>query len=200
MAGEPSISFRTAPTTRPAAAVGAIVWWQWLVLGACFAIGHGVAQRLIDFRPDEAPGGFQNFGVKPFPGESLEALKRRHPAQSGSLLADFDELERQKRNQQEKAAFDQRRNELEQSQRDEEERLRREAEAVRLDALDGEPAPQERGEPAAESGFDSRPEPRSEPPPVVQEVPPPPARPAEPAPSLPPLPQAPPAPSPAARP
>lgn len=171
-------------------------WRQWLALGACFALGHGVAQRLIEFRPDEGPGGFQNFGVKPFPGQSLEALRRRQSGPATSLLVDFEELERQKRNQQEKEEFEQRRSELEQSQRDEEERLRREAEQVRLDALDRGPAEPEAAEPPSER----RAERRSDPVPPVQDFAPAAPLPADPPSSLPPLPEAPPAPSPAGRP
>lgn len=178
---------------RPAAASSpGFTWRHWLALGACFAVGHGVAQRLIDFRPDEAPGGFQNFGVKPFPGQSLEALRRRHPGQAASLLVDFEELERQKRSQKEKAEFDQRRSELEQSQRDEEERLRREAEQVRLDALDRVP-----GEPDAPQPQADR---QAEPSPAAGDFAPTAPLPAESVPALPPLPEAPPAPSPAGRP
>jgi hypothetical protein len=178
---------------RPAATrTSGWTWWQWLALGACFAVGHGVAQRLIDFRPDEAPGGFQNFGVKPFPGQSLEALRRRQAGQRASLLVDFEELERQKRSQKEKAEFEQRRSELEQSQRDEEERLRREAEQVRLDALDRPPVEPEPSQPQAEG--------RPEPPGAGADLTPAAPLPAETVPALPPLPEAPPAPSPAGRP
>jgi len=161
-------------------------WWGWLVLGGLFALGHGIALRLIDLRPNEGPAGFQNFGVKPFPGQSLESLRRRDRSQPGSLLVDFEAIEREKRSRQEQAEFQQRRTALEDSQRQEQERLQREAEQLRLDALDRVPA-----EPAA-------PEPQPEPPAAAPE--PAPAAPADTLPSLPPLPEAPPAPNPAGRP
>jgi hypothetical protein len=166
-------------------------WQQWLVLGVCFGLGHGITQRLLELGFDQGSDTFQSFGVKSFPGQSLETLRSRHGVQAGSLLVDFVALEREKRSKQEQAESEKRRAALEEDQRTEQERLQREAEHLRLDALDR--TPREEAAPAPSAPYEPEPaptgpEPAPEPPAADLTTP------------LPPLPEAPPAPSPAGRP
>lgn len=166
-------------------------WRFWLALGLCFGLGHGITQRLLDLRSDEGSAGVQKFGVQPFPGESLDALRRRYGNQSQPLRADLEALEKERRSQQEKAEAEQRRSELDGQQEAEQQQIRQEAERARIEALDRNQA----GDAAAPAL-----------PPLESVAPPPPApAPELPAPSgtgpaLPALPQAPPAPSPASQP
>jgi len=156
-------------------------WRHWLALGACFAIGHGIAERLLHLRGEEEAAGFQNFAVQPFPGQSLEALRRRHGGPVLPLRADLDAIEADRRMARQQAETEERRGELEAELRAEQQQAREEAERSRLEALD-----QPRSSGAAPAPAATAPEPPSLPPP------------AEPAagPALPALPQAPPAPSP----
>lgn len=172
-------------------------WRYWLVLGACFGFGHGVTERLIRGQGDgTGPAGSQNFGVQPFPGESLEALRRRHGGAPRDVWVDFESLEQEKRSQQDQADAEKQRAELEDRQRAEDRQVQQQAERARLDALD-RPSPSTPG--AGESTpLESLPQP-------VLEVPAP-STGSSPEPAagtglkLPALPEAPPAPSPATRP
>lgn len=172
-------------------------WRQWVILGLLFGLGHGITQRLIRGQGDgSGPAGHQNFGIQPFPGESLEALRRRYGTRPEDVRVDFEALDQEKRNQQELAETEKRRTELEDRQRAEDHQAQQEAERARLDALD-KSAGASVGAPAL---------------PPLESVPPPSASPEPSAPSterspaagtglqLPPLPEAPPAPNPASRP
>jgi hypothetical protein len=172
-------------------------WRHWLVLGVCFGLGHGIADRLIRGQGDGgAPAGHQNFGVQAFPGETLEALRRRHGGASGNVVVDFASLEQEKLNEQEQTDVEKQRAELEQRRRAEDGQAQQEAERARLKVPDG-------ATPATEAGVDSTPlETLPQPAPPNLEVP----APSSPEPAagtgirLPPLPEAPPAPNPAAQP
>lgn len=156
--------------------------------------------RLIRGQVEEGGhAGHQNFGVQPFPGESLEALRRRHGETTREVWVDFGALEQEKRNRQEQAQADKQRAELEARQQAEERQARQEDERARLDALDrAAPIP-----PAASGSapLEALPQPAA----PNLEVPAP-ATGATPAPGagtglkLPALPEAPPAPGPATRP
>jgi hypothetical protein len=175
-------------------------WRYWLALGACFGFGHGVTERLIRGQGDgTGPAGNQNFGVQPFRGESLEALRRRYGGAPREVWVDFEALEQEKRNQNEKADAEKHRAELEDRQRADERQAQQDAERARLDALDG-------ASPSNPTSGDSR-SLESLPQPAIPnlDVPPPSPSPSpEPAAGtglkLPALPEAPPAPSPATRP
>lgn len=191
------------PPSRSAARRGAAAsaprrdWRQWLVLGLLFGLGHGVTERLIRGQGDGAgPAGSQNFGVQPFPGESLEALRRRHGTRPEDVRVDFEALDQEKRNQHDQAETERRRAELEDRQRAEERQVQQEAERARVDALD-----RQAGDNSAAPAL-----------PPLEPLPPPAANPepttpgSEKAPAagtglqLPVLPEAPPAPNPSSRP
>jgi hypothetical protein len=173
-------------------------WIYWLVLGLCFGIGHGIAERLIRAQGEGgAPAGYQNFGVQAFPGETLEAIRRRYGGAPRDVWVDFESLEQEKRNQQDQADAEKQRAELEDRQRAENRQAQQEAERARLDSLDGAPPS---STPAA--GGSTLLEPVPQPADPNLEVPAPSNQ--EPAGGsglkLPALPEAPPAPSPATRP
>ena len=175
-------------------------WIYWLVLGVCFGIGHGITERLIRAQGERgSPAGHQNFGVQSFPGETLEALRRRHGGEPRDVWVDFESLEQEKRNQQDQADAEKRRAELEDRQQAEDRQAQQETERARLDALDGA-AP---STPAA--GGSTLLEPVPQPAAPNLEVPAP-STGSSPEPAagtglkLPALPEAPPAPSPATRP
>lgn len=163
-------------------------WRQWLALGLCFGIGHGITERLLKLRGDDGPSGVQNFGVQPFPGQSLEELRRRHGGPALPLRADLEAFEQDRRMAKQKAEAEDRRGELEDQQRAEQRQVGQEAEQVRLETLDRQEKPAAVAAPAL-------PQP-PEPPPRAEQQP---AFPAA-GPALPPLPQAPPAPVPATQP
>ena len=112
-------------------------WRYWLALGLLFGVGHGIAQRLIDGQGEGGgPAGSQSFGVEPFPGEGLEALRRRFGTRPEDVRADLEGLQQQKRDQQQQAETEKRRSELEERQQVEDRQAQQEAERARLDALD----------------------------------------------------------------
>ena len=175
-------------------------WRHWLALGVCFGLGHGIADRLIRSQGDGGgPAGHQNFGVQAFPGETLEALRRRHGDAPKDVVVDFAALEQEKRNQQDQADTGKDRAELEDRQRAEARQAQQEAERARLDALDGASPPTPA--PGGTTGLESLPQPAA----PDLEVPAP-SRGSNPEPAagpglqLPALPEAPPAPIPAAQP
>jgi hypothetical protein len=161
-------------------------WRHWLALGACFGIGHGIAARLIELRPDDGPAGVQNFGVQAFPGQTLDAMRQRYGKPGLPVRADLDALQQERRSQLEKAEAERRRGELDDRQEQEDRQARQEAERARIEALD----------PKATPALPALPPLNPEPPPAAAPEPPAPAA----GPAMPVLPQAPPAPSPAAQP
>jgi len=175
-------------------------WIYWLALGLCFGLGHGIAQRLIRAQGEGgAPAGHQNFGVQAFPGETLEALRRRHGGAPRDVWVDFESLEQEKRSQQDQADAEKQRAELEDRQRAEDRQAQQQAERARLDALDAAaPSTPAAGE---SSPLDSLPQPTA---PNLEVPAPSTGSTPEPAAGmglkLPALPEAPPAPSPATRP
>ena len=189
---------RSGSRRGPAASAPRRDWRQWLVLGLLFGLGHGVTDRLIRGQGEGAgPAGSQNFSVQPFPGESLEALRRRYGTRPEDVRVDFEALDQEKRNQQDLAETEKRRAELEDRQQAEDRQSQQEAERARVDALDRQagghlaapalpplepvPPPATNPEPSSTAGSEKAPEAGT----GLQ---------------LPALPEAPPAPNPAARP
>jgi hypothetical protein len=175
-------------------------WIYWLVLGLCFGIGHGIAERLIRAQGGGgAPAGHQNFGVQAFPGETLEALRRRHGGAPRDVWVDFESLNQEKRNQQDQADAERQRAELEDRQRAENRQVQQEAERARLDSLDGAApsSPAARGSTSLESLSEPAAPNLEVPAPSTGSIPEPAAGTGL---NLPVLPEAPPAPSPATRP
>lgn len=159
-------------------------WRQWLALGLCFGLGHGITARLLNLRAEDGPAGRQNFGVQPFPGTSLEELRRRHGGQAQPLRTDLEAIEQDRRIAREKAQMEERRGDLERQQPAEQPLGGEETGQTGRAASDRQAPPMETPAPL----------PAPEPLPAAPAEPP--APPAA-GPALPPLPEAPPAPSPA---
>lgn len=162
-------------------------WRHWLALGACFGIGHGITERLIELRADDGRAGVQNFGVQAFPGQTLDAMRQRYGKPGLPVRADLDALQEERRSRLEKAEAERRRGDLDDRIEPEDRQASQETERARIEAL----APKEPVTPAVPALPPLNPEPS----PAAAEPPAPAA-----GPSLPVLPQAPPAPSPAPQP
>ena len=67
-------------------------WVGPLVAGACFALGYGITQRIVLMRTSWNEPQPEAFRQQAFPGETLEALRRRHGADQ-ALMGDVAALE-----------------------------------------------------------------------------------------------------------
>ena len=67
-------------------------WVGPLVAGACFALGYGITQRIVLMRSSWNEPQPEAFRQQAFPGETLEALRRRHGADQ-ALMGDVAALE-----------------------------------------------------------------------------------------------------------
>lgn len=69
------------------------LWRTPLVVGLCCGLGYGVTIRLLALR---LPGFLQlgqSFDVRPFPGTSLDSLRRQFGTESQSIRGELDLLE-----------------------------------------------------------------------------------------------------------
>ena len=76
-----------ASTTKPKRPTRPRFWVGPLVVGACFALGYGITQRIVLIRSGLEQSEPQSFSARAFPGESLESLRLRH-GETGTLKAD----------------------------------------------------------------------------------------------------------------
>jgi len=67
-------------------------WVGPLVAGACFALGYGITQRIVLMRASWKEPQQQAFRQQAFPGETLEALRRRY-GEDQALMGDVAALE-----------------------------------------------------------------------------------------------------------
>ncbi|MBL6800281.1 MAG: hypothetical protein ISQ51_01375, partial [Synechococcus sp. BS307-5m-G37] len=67
-------------------------WVGPLVAGACFALGYGITQRVVLMRAAWQQPQQEAFRQQGFPGERLEALRRRH-GEDQALMGDVAALE-----------------------------------------------------------------------------------------------------------
>ena len=71
-------------------------WVGPLVAGACFALGYGITQRVVLMRTALQQPQQEAFRQQAFPGEALEALRRRH-GEDQALMGDVAALEAEER-------------------------------------------------------------------------------------------------------
>ena len=152
-------------------------WRHWLALGVCFGLGHGITERLLKVRSEDGPAGAQNFSVQPFPGQSLEALRRRHGGPVLPLRTDLEAIEQDKRHARQKEEDEERRAELEAEQRADREQRQEQGEgsSTSLDGLNRrDPLPETETPPAPELPASPSPEPAAATPqlPTLPEAPP----------------------------
>jgi len=86
---------------------------QWLILGACFGIGYGVTDRLVNLPFTPIWTNQQRFEVRPSPGTELETLRRQSGESSTPIRADLDQIELERQQKREAAELERRRAELE---------------------------------------------------------------------------------------
>lgn len=132
-----------------------------LVLGLCFGLGYGLVHRfsLLHFGDGKGLGGSQQFGVKAFPGTSLEELRKRSGSASPSLRADLEQIEAEQRRAREEKEQARRDAEIEQRNNEEGDRRQREDERARLEELQAPSPPPAAPEPPIDSPLLSPPPP-----------------------------------------
>jgi hypothetical protein len=161
-----------APRHRPARQVRS--WRGWLLLGLCFGLGYGVTHRLVALDLGGGTGGNQRFGVKPFPGTGLDALRQRYGAEGQGIRGDLEKVEREHQQKQAEKEGTERRAELEEQERARQEQQQRQEERARLEELSrpetAAPAPRE-PETRLESPLLSPPEAVPAPPPPPEAAP-----------------------------
>jgi hypothetical protein len=114
-------------------------WKTWLGLGLFVGLGYGLTQRLLLIPLGDGWRGSQNFGVKPFPGNELEGLRRRFGVEGQEIRGDLDLLELEAQEKRQKAEIDKRQAEMAERERLEEERRQRAADRARLEGLEEAP-------------------------------------------------------------
>lgn len=79
-----------------------------LVAGACFALGYGITQRIIVMQGALQKPQREGFAAQPFPGQTLEDLRRLHGDDQQALTADVaaKEAELARQREAEKAALE----------------------------------------------------------------------------------------------
>ncbi len=83
-------------------------WVGPLVAGACFALGYGITQRIIVMQGALQQPQREGFAAQPFPGQTLEDLRRLHGDDQQALTADVaaKEAELARQREAEKAALE----------------------------------------------------------------------------------------------
>lgn len=150
---------------------------MWLLVGACFGLGYGVTQRLLRVSINGGWQGNQLFGVKAFPGTGLPGLRERFGAERMQIRGDLDLLELERQKTEEKKETARREAEMKRRQAEDDARRQREADRIRLEAMERESSPTPpQPDPALEGPIES---PLLTPPDSLPE-PPPPASPSQP--------------------
>ena len=65
-------------------------WVGPLLAGCCFAMGFGIADRVVSLQTDQNPAPTQRFAPSLFPGDSLQTLRSIHQ-DDANLQVDFPE-------------------------------------------------------------------------------------------------------------
>ena len=117
-------------------------WWRWLVFGLCFSLGYGLTQRLTRLgSPGAASGTVPSFSAQDSPGTRVGELQKRFGAEGQSLLGDLDHLAEQRSQDRQRQEEESRKATQEQRNQERQDAAQREADRVRLEALNHGPDP-----------------------------------------------------------
>ena len=88
------VSSRPQPRPKPGTKSGTQPRWQLpLILGVCFGLGYGVANRLLALQLPALVRLGQAFEVRPFPGQSLESLRLQFGTEEREVRGNLEPLE-----------------------------------------------------------------------------------------------------------
>ena len=85
---------RPQPRPKPGTKSGTQPRWQLpLMVGVCFGLGYGVANRLLALQLPALVRLGQSFEVRPFPGQSLESLRLQFGTEEREVRGNLEHLE-----------------------------------------------------------------------------------------------------------
>jgi hypothetical protein len=117
-------------------------WWRWLVFGLCFSLGYGLTQRLGRVGSSSAAKGeAPSFAAQESPGTRLGELQKRFGAEGKSLVGDLDRLVEERRQEGQRQEEESRRATQEQLNQQRQDADQRQADRIRLEALNNGPDP-----------------------------------------------------------
>jgi len=88
------VSSRPQPRPQPGNKPGTQPRWQLpLLVGVCFGLGYGVANRLLALQLPAFVRLGQGFEVRPFPGQSLESLRLQFGTEEREVRGNLEPLE-----------------------------------------------------------------------------------------------------------
>ena len=144
----PMVTATPSPSARPGPRLRRALrrrsrwdWRMWLFVGACFAVGYGVTQRLMRVSVGGGWQGSQLFGIQAFPGTRLSGLRERFGAEKMEIRGDLDLLELERQKQKEEKEIARREAEIKRREAEDQERRQREADRIRLEAIERQSNP-----------------------------------------------------------
>ena len=88
------VSSRPQPRSKPGNKPSNKPRWQLpLLVGVCFGLGYGVANRLLALQLPALVRLGQGFEVRPFPGQSLESLRLQFGTEEREVRGNLEPLE-----------------------------------------------------------------------------------------------------------
>ena len=88
------VSSRPQSRPKPGTKSGTQPRWQLpLLVGVCFGLGYGVANRLLALQLPALVRLGQGFEVRPFPGQSLESLRLQFGTEEREVRGNLEPLE-----------------------------------------------------------------------------------------------------------
>ncbi len=142
MLSVPPQASRSPGTGRPRTEASRGPWWRWLVFGLCFSLGYGLTQRLGRMGASSAmKGEVPAFAAQESPGTRLGELQKRFRAEGKPLVGDLDRLVEERRQQSQRQDEENRKANQEQLNQDLQDAAQRQADRIRLEALNKGPEP-----------------------------------------------------------
>ena len=133
---------RSPGTGRPRAEASRGPWWRWLVFGLCFSLGYGLTQRLGRMGSSSAAKGeVPAFAAQESPGTRLGELQKRFRTEGQPLVGDLDRLVEERRQESQRQEEESRKANQEQLNQDLQDAAQRQADRIRLEALNTGPDP-----------------------------------------------------------